>query len=90
MSNYRCPRHDLVLRFVLKGGAGWCSDCKAYVQAAGVPMPALDPHIQAKREAAQQPKSAKAGRAKTAKKRRKSRKTIRFKTQRKDINEKPD
>lgn len=41
--DYRCPKHpDVRLQFVLKGGAGYCSRCVLYVQAAGVPEPARD------------------------------------------------
>ena len=55
-TDYRCPTHNQQLHFVLRADAGWCGQCRVYVQAADVPMSALDPHLQAKREAAQQPK----------------------------------
>ena len=48
---YICPIHGAQLQRVLAGGAGWCGSCFQFVQAEGVPMPELDPHIAAKRAA---------------------------------------
>ena len=42
VTEYLCPTHSTRLMYVLKGGAGFCSQCRLYVQAGGVPMPALD------------------------------------------------
>jgi hypothetical protein len=39
---YLCPVHSIELSYVLRGGAGYYRDCCLYVQAAGVPMPALE------------------------------------------------
>jgi hypothetical protein len=40
MSDYRCPAHpDTKLVYLLKGGAGYCLQCRMYTQAAGVPEP---------------------------------------------------
>lgn len=40
MVDLYCPKHlQNKLLYVLKGGAGFCSQCRLYVQAAGVPMP---------------------------------------------------
>ncbi len=35
-----CPTHPQTrLLYALKGGAGFCIQCRLYVQARGVPMP---------------------------------------------------
>ena len=47
----RCPKHLALLSPTLKGGSGYCRACGCYVQAADVPMPELDEHVKAKREA---------------------------------------
>ena len=40
LQDYLCPTHSTTrLMFVLKGGAGYCSQCRMYVQAAGVLVP---------------------------------------------------
>ena len=40
MDNLFCPTHPLTrLIYALRGGAGYCVQCRLYVQAAGVLMP---------------------------------------------------
>ena len=64
--DYRCPKHPNVnLWNVLKGGAGYCSKCFLYVQAAGVPMPTLPPRP----PAVAKPKRKRSTKKVTAKKR---------------------
>lgn len=42
-ARFICPKHPHVeLWGVLKGGAGWCSSCCLFTQAAGVPEPVRD------------------------------------------------
>ena len=48
---YVCGKHNAPLSTTLKGGAGWCSQCHAFVQSANHPMPTLAPELIAKREA---------------------------------------
>jgi hypothetical protein len=52
-----CPTHLVRLSHLLKGGAGFCSSCNLFVQAAGVPMPALSAEVAAKRAGAAKPKT---------------------------------
>jgi hypothetical protein len=43
MADLYCPTHTQTkLLYALKGGAGYCSQCGLYVQAAGVPEPARE------------------------------------------------
>jgi hypothetical protein len=58
---YECPKHPgEQLSRVLKGGAGYCARCRAYVQSANHPMPELSPEIAAKRAASKPKTRAKA------------------------------
>jgi hypothetical protein len=67
--DYRCPKHpDERLSNVLRGGAGWCAMCQFFVQALGVPMPELDPHVAAKRAAEAEKKAKPKPQAKPKKK----------------------
>lgn len=44
MTEYFCSKHpETRLTNVFSSGAGHCSKCGLYVQAAGVPMPVLPP-----------------------------------------------
>jgi hypothetical protein len=66
--DYRCPKHPGErLTNLLKGGAGFCSSCNLFVQAAGVEMPELSPEIVAKRATEALPKAKKTGKAKAKK-----------------------
>ena len=39
-----CARHpEIVLQAVLRGGAGYCLQCRAFIQSANHPMPTLPP-----------------------------------------------
>ena len=42
INEHRCPQHNALLLYVLKGGAGFCPECSLYVQAANIPMPELE------------------------------------------------
>ena len=40
MESFFCPRHtETKLRFVLRGGVGYCERCFLYTRAAGLPEP---------------------------------------------------
>lgn len=49
-AEHLCPKHKTKLVCVLRGGAGYCQQCSQYVQADGVPMPALDRPMKQKRK----------------------------------------
>jgi hypothetical protein len=55
------------LHYALRGGAGYCSRCRAYTQAAGVEPPKLDAAIAHKRASASRPKKRAAKKAKSKK-----------------------
>lgn len=39
-AEHRCPTHpETMLTKVFSSGAGWCSRCSMFVQAAGIPEP---------------------------------------------------
>jgi len=57
-----CPKDSSKPIFALKGGAGYCQQCCLYVQAAGVPMPAIDrPPAKSKAGSKRRPRTARAG-----------------------------
>lgn len=41
-ADHLCPKHKTKLVCVLRGGAGYCTECRLYTQADGIPMPTLD------------------------------------------------
>lgn len=44
-----CSRHpEIVLQAVLRGGAGYCLQCRMFIQSANHPMPTLPPRPPAK------------------------------------------